>query len=79
MHLAEGTPDLGTRVNEAIAQVLVVAFGVIVFQEPANGPAQSCFAEKDQAVKTLSLERGIISLHSAQALFVVPTVFVLVA
>ena len=56
MHLTGPAPDLGARVDEAIAQALVVAFGVIVLQELANGPAQRCFAEEDQAVETLSLE-----------------------
>ena len=56
MHLTGPAPDLGARVDEAIAQALVVAFRVIVFQELANGPAQRCFAEEDQAVETLSLE-----------------------
>ncbi len=53
MHLTGPAPDLGTRVDQAIAQALVVAFGVIVLQELANGSAQRCFAEEDQALETL--------------------------
>jgi hypothetical protein len=69
MHRAAPAPDFAIGIDEAIAQALVVAFGVIVLQELANGPAQRCFAEEDEAVETLFLQRGIISLHCAQVFF----------
>jgi hypothetical protein len=37
VHCTGPVPDLGTRVDQAIAQALVVAFRVIVLQELANG------------------------------------------
>ena len=49
MHLT----DLGARVDEVIAQAVVIPFAVIMLQELTNGLAQWRFAEEDQAVETL--------------------------
>jgi hypothetical protein len=42
MHFTGPAPDLTTRVDEAIAQTLVVAFRVIVLQELARMVIRSC-------------------------------------
>ena len=44
MHLTGPAPDLGARVDEAIAQALVMAFGVIVLQELVR-PENAILAE----------------------------------
>jgi hypothetical protein len=40
MHLTGPAPDLGARVDEAIAQALVIPLAVIMLQELTNGLAQ---------------------------------------
>jgi hypothetical protein len=40
MHLTGPEPNLGARVDEAIAQALVIPLAVIMLQELTNGPAQ---------------------------------------
>src|SRR5450432_4923100 len=56
VHRTGPAPDLSARVDQAIAQALVVAFRVIVRQELANSLTQRRFAEEDQAVDTFFLE-----------------------
>ena len=53
MHFTRPAADLGARVDQAIAEALVVASRVIVLQERANSLAERRFAEIDQAVDTL--------------------------
>jgi hypothetical protein len=56
MRFAGTTPDLGARVDQAIAEALVVAFRVIMSPKLANCLAQRLLAEEDQPVQTFFLE-----------------------
>jgi hypothetical protein len=65
MHFTGPAPDLATRVDEAIAQALVVAFRVIVLQELANGLTQRLLDEGTHAAKRFFLGAAHQSLPMA--------------
>ena len=51
------------RLNQSIAQALVIPFRVIVLEELTNGSSRSFLPEEDHAIQALTLQASHESFH----------------